>query len=182
MKTLLLGSGNDTTLCMGGDNNSLTGSIQKGGELHERHSRMFKMAQNRRRSYRRMNVVGECVRDMKVALNNPVLSYGGSQCIDNIERVPCARTQWGNRLCWAELWRGYSVSWGEVYLVNKLFEGIRPNDELTENNLLCNKILNKYCGIIKFTQVKDELKPAINHDRFDVSFINWNKIFHLDLS
>lgn len=126
--------------------------------------------------------LGECVRDMKVALNNPVLSYGGSQCIGNIERVPCARTQWGNRLCWAELWRGYSVSWGEVYLVNKLFEGIRHNDELTENNLLCNKILNKYCGIIKFTQVKDELKPAINHDRFDVSFINWNKIFHLDLS
>lgn len=34
-----------------------------------------------------------CIRDMKVAMNNPVLSYGGSQCIGNIERVLCARTQ-----------------------------------------------------------------------------------------
>ena len=56
--------------------------------------------------------------------------------------------------------------------MNKLFEEIRDNGEMTENNLLCNKILHKYCGIIKFAQVKDELKPAINHDRFDVSFIN----------
>ena len=52
MKTLLLGSGNNTTLCKGGDKNSVTGSIQKGGELHECHSQMFKTAKNRRKSYR----------------------------------------------------------------------------------------------------------------------------------
>lgn len=66
--------------------------------------------------------------------------------------------------------------------MNKLFEEIRHNFELKKNNLLCNKILSKYCGIMKYTQVKDELKPAINHDRFDVSFINWIKISHSDLS
>lgn len=32
MKTLLLDSGNTTTLCMGGDKYSITGSIQKRGE------------------------------------------------------------------------------------------------------------------------------------------------------
>ena len=52
MKTLLIGSGNNITLCKGGDKNSVTGSIQKGGELHEYHSHMFKMAKNRRKSYR----------------------------------------------------------------------------------------------------------------------------------
>lgn len=52
MKTLLIGSGNNITLCKGGDKNSVTGSIQKGGELHECHSHMFKMAKNQRKSYR----------------------------------------------------------------------------------------------------------------------------------
>lgn len=74
-------------------------------------------------------------------------------------------------VCVGQIYEGDTVSWSGVCLVNKLFEEIRHNSELTENNPSCNKILNKYCGVIKLTQVKDELKPAINHDRFDVSII-----------